>query len=104
MLPSTDQREPVQQGPTTPTEMSAWARRLLYLRMLLIMVLLKGARHHCRWAVAQVRHARAATPWRTVRFTRSRKAVFKRQRHNHGPATLRAASVPRRITCEILTS
>ena len=54
--------------------------------------------------MAQVRHARAATPWRTVRFTRSRKAVFNRQRHNHGPATLRAASVPRRITCEILTS
>jgi len=40
MQTSTDQREPVQQGPTT--EMSVWARRLLFLRILLITVLLLG--------------------------------------------------------------
>jgi hypothetical protein len=56
-------------------------------------------------AVAQVRRARADTPCRTVKFTRSIKAVFNRpERPNHGPATLRAASVPRRITCETFTS
>src|SRR6516162_11407010 len=37
-----DHREPVQQGPTTPPEMSTWARRLLFLRMLFITVLLVG--------------------------------------------------------------
>src|SRR6516225_3630602 len=35
-------REPVQQGPTTPPEMSTWAIRLLFLRMLFITVLLVG--------------------------------------------------------------
>ncbi len=42
MLSSADQREPVQQGPTTTTAMSAWARRLLFLRIILITVLLIG--------------------------------------------------------------
>jgi len=42
MLSSTAQSEPVQQGPTPPTEMSAWARRLLFLRIILITVLLIG--------------------------------------------------------------
>lgn len=40
MLSSTDHREPVQRGATTPPEMSAWARRLLFLRIILITVLL----------------------------------------------------------------
>ena len=39
MLSSTDQHEPVQQGVTA---MSAWARRLLFLRIILIAVLLVG--------------------------------------------------------------
>ena len=39
MLSSTDQHEPVQQGATA---MSAWARRLLFLRIILITVLLIG--------------------------------------------------------------
>ncbi len=42
MLSSTAQSEPMQQGPTPPTEMSAWARRLLFLRIILITVLLIG--------------------------------------------------------------
>ena len=37
MLSSTDQHEPAQQGATA---MSAWARRLLFLRIVLITVLL----------------------------------------------------------------
>ena len=40
MLSSTDQREPLQQGSTAA--MSAWARRLLFLRIILITVLLIG--------------------------------------------------------------
>ena len=39
MLSSTDQHEPVQQGATA---MGAWARRLLFLRIILITVLLIG--------------------------------------------------------------
>jgi predicted PurR-regulated permease PerM len=42
MLSSTDHHEPVQRGTTTSTEMSAWARRLLFLRIILITVLLIG--------------------------------------------------------------
>ena len=42
MLPSSNQREPAQQESTTPTAMSVWARRLLFLRILLITVLLVG--------------------------------------------------------------
>jgi predicted PurR-regulated permease PerM len=42
MLPQTDQREPAQQESTTLTDMSVWARRLLFLRILLITVLLIG--------------------------------------------------------------
>src|SRR5215471_18654593 len=42
MLSSTDHHEPVQRGTTTSNEMSAWARRLLFLRIILITVLLIG--------------------------------------------------------------
>jgi len=50
--------------------------------------------------VAQVRRASAATPCRTVRFTRSIKAVFRRpERPNPCKAAVRATSVPRLITC-----
>src|SRR5947208_15934783 len=42
MPSSTAQSEPMQQGSTPPTEMSAWARRLLFLRIILITVLLVG--------------------------------------------------------------
>jgi predicted PurR-regulated permease PerM len=42
MLSSSDQRETVQQEPTTTTDISAWARRLLFLRIILITVLLIG--------------------------------------------------------------
>ena len=55
--------------------------------------------------MAHVRRARAATPWRTVRFTRSIKVVFNRpERPNPIKATLRAASVPRPITGVTRTS
>jgi hypothetical protein len=55
--------------------------------------------------VAQVRRARAATPWRTVKFARSRKAVLSRpERPKLCKAALRASSVPRRLTCETRTS
>ena len=55
--------------------------------------------------MAQVRRASAATPWRTVRFTRSIKAVFSwPEKPNPCQATVRSASVPRRITCETRTS
>jgi hypothetical protein len=51
-------------------------------------------------AVAQVRRASAATPCRTVRFTRSIKAVFNLpEKPNSCKAAARAASVKRRITC-----
>ena len=51
--------------------------------------------------MAQVRRARAVTPCRTVRFTRSMKAVFNRpEKPNCCKTTLRASAVPRRITCE----
>ena len=40
MLPQTDRRKPVQQGPTP--EMSVWARRLVFLRIILITVILVG--------------------------------------------------------------
>src|SRR5579863_2031670 len=50
-------------------------------------------------AVAQVRRARAATPWRTVRLTRSMNAVLSRpEKPIPCKEALRAASVPRRIT------
>jgi len=71
------------------------------------------ARHHSRWAkrcgaglaLAQVRRARAATPWRTGKFTRSRQAVFNSPERPKGcNVTLRAACVPRRITCVTRTS
>ena len=71
------------------------------------------ARHHSRWAkrcgagcaVAQVRRARAATPWRTGKFTRSIQAVFNSpERPKCCNVTLRAACVPRRITCVTRTS
>lgn len=42
MLSSPDQRGSVQQGPATQVEMSVWARRLLFLRIILITVLLAG--------------------------------------------------------------
>jgi predicted PurR-regulated permease PerM len=42
MLSSTDQREPLQQGATTTTDISTWAKRLLFLRIILISVLLIG--------------------------------------------------------------
>jgi hypothetical protein len=55
--------------------------------------------------VAQVRRARAAKPWRTVRFTRSIKAVFNRpEKPNSCKAALRASSVPSRITWVTRTS
>ena len=41
MLPQTDRRKPVQQGPTP--EMSVWARRLVFLRIILITVILVGS-------------------------------------------------------------
>src|SRR5207302_2563419 len=71
------------------------------------------ARHHSRWAkrcgdccaVAQVRRARAAKPWRTVRFTRSIKAVFNRpEKPNPCKAAVRASCVPSRITWVTRTS
>jgi hypothetical protein len=55
--------------------------------------------------VAQVLRAGAATPWRTVTFTRSINAVLSRpERPTCCNLTLRAASVPRRITCVTRTS
>lgn len=42
MLPHTDQREPAQQASLPPTAMSVWARRLLFLRIILITVILVG--------------------------------------------------------------
>jgi hypothetical protein len=70
----------------------------------------EGILHHREgqypcWDVAQVRRASAAIPWRTVRFTRSIKAVFNRPERPHPcKAALRAGSVPRRITCVTRTS
>jgi len=92
---------PRSRGCTRATRSDAWGRTKW-----------EEARHHSRWAsscgvcraVAQVRRASAATPWRTVRFTRSIKAVFNLpERPNPCKAALRAASVPRRITCETRT-
>jgi predicted PurR-regulated permease PerM len=42
MLSSTDQNGPSEQGSTAPTVNSAWATRLLFLRIILITVLLTG--------------------------------------------------------------
>ena len=42
MLSSPNQRERGQQGPATHIEMSAWTRRLLFLRIILITLLLVG--------------------------------------------------------------
>jgi len=42
MLSSPARPEPIQQGPTAPPQMGAWARRLLFLRILFITVLLVG--------------------------------------------------------------
>ncbi len=55
--------------------------------------------------MAQVRRARAETPCRTVRFTRSIKAVLSRpEKPNPCKAALRSACAPRRITCVTRTS
>lgn len=42
MRPSTDHRDLAQQGATPSTEMSVWARRLLFLRIIFFTVLLFG--------------------------------------------------------------
>jgi hypothetical protein len=55
--------------------------------------------------VAQVRRASAAMPCRTVKFTRSMKAVFSRpEKPRRCKVSSRASSVPKRITCVTCTS
>ena len=55
--------------------------------------------------MAQVRRASAAMPWRTVSGARSLQAVFSwPEKPNPCQATVRSASVRRRITCETRTS
>jgi hypothetical protein len=51
-------------------------------------------------AVAHVRRARADTPWRIVRLTRSIKAVLTRpEKPKACKASVNAGPVPRRMTC-----